>query len=30
DHVAYMRFASVYQAWDSLDDFQAAIEDLNS
>ncbi|NCW22784.1 MAG: transcriptional repressor NrdR, partial [Actinobacteria bacterium] len=26
----YMRFASVYQAWDSLDDFQAAIEDLNS
>ncbi len=28
DHVAYMRFASVYQAWDSLDDFQAAIEDL--
>jgi transcriptional repressor NrdR len=29
DHVAYMRFASVYQAWDSLDDFQAAIEDLN-
>ena len=30
DHVAYMRFASVYQAWDSLGDFQAAIEDLNS
>lgn len=28
DHVAYMRFASVYQAWDSLDDFSAAIEDL--
>jgi transcriptional repressor NrdR len=28
DHVAYMRFASVYQAWDSLDDFQTAIEDL--
>jgi transcriptional repressor NrdR len=28
DHVAYMRFASVYQAWDSLDDFGAAIEDL--
>jgi len=30
DHVAYMRFASVYQAWDSLDDFQTAIEDLRS
>ena len=29
DHVAYMRFASVYQAWDSLEDFQSAIEDLN-
>lgn len=28
DHVAYMRFASVYQAWDSLDDFGAAIQDL--
>jgi len=28
DHVAYMRFASVYQAWDSLDDFGAAIDDL--
>jgi transcriptional regulator NrdR len=28
DHVAYMRFASVYQAWDSLDDFGDAIEDL--
>ena len=28
DHVAYMRFASVYQAWDSLDDFKAAIDDL--
>lgn len=28
DHVAYMRFASVYQAWDSLDDFMAAIDDL--
>lgn len=28
DHVAYMRFASVYQAWDSLDDFGAAIRDL--
>jgi transcriptional repressor NrdR len=28
DHVAFMRFASVYQAWDSLDDFEAAIESL--
>lgn len=28
DHVAYMRFASVYQSWDSLEDFRAAIEDL--
>lgn len=28
DHVAYMRFASVYQAWDSLDDFSAAIKEL--
>jgi len=28
DHVAYMRFASVYQAWDSLDDFSEAIKDL--
>lgn len=28
DHVAFMRFASVYQAWDSLEDFGAAIEDL--
>jgi transcriptional repressor NrdR len=28
DHVAYMRFASVYQAWDSLEDFRSAIEDL--
>jgi transcriptional repressor NrdR len=28
DHVAYMRFASVYQAWDSLEDFGAAIDDL--
>ena len=25
DQVAYMRFASVYQAWDSLDDFEKAI-----
>ena len=30
DHVAFMRFASVYQAWDSLDDFQRAIESLRS
>ncbi len=28
DHVAYMRFASVYQAWDSLDDVSEAIKDL--
>lgn len=28
DHVAYMRFASVYQAWDTLDDFSEAIKDL--
>jgi len=28
DQVAFMRFASVYQAWDSLDDFNRAIEDL--
>lgn len=26
DQVAFMRFASVYQAWDSLDDFERAIE----
>lgn len=25
DEVAYLRFASVYQAFDSLDDFEAAI-----
>lgn len=25
DQVAYLRFASVYQAWDSLDDFEHAI-----
>lgn len=30
DQVAYMRFASVYQAWDSLDDFERAIEDFRS
>ncbi len=28
DHVAFMRFASVYQAWDSLEDFEAAIKSL--
>lgn len=28
DQVAYMRFASVYQAWGSLGDFEAAIRDL--
>ena len=28
DQVAYMRFASVYQAWDTLDDFNRAIEEL--
>jgi transcriptional repressor NrdR len=28
DQVAYMRFASVYQAWASLTDFEAAIRDL--
>lgn len=26
DEVAFMRFASVYQAWESLDDFEAAIK----
>lgn len=26
DEVAFMRFASVYQAWESLDDFEAAIQ----
>ena len=26
DEVAYLRFASVYQAFESLDDFEAAIE----
>ena len=25
DEVAFMRFASVYQAWETLDDFEAAI-----
>jgi transcriptional repressor NrdR len=28
DVVAYLRFASVYQAFDSLDDFEAAIDKL--
>lgn len=28
DQVAYMRFASVYQAWGSLADFESAIRDL--
>jgi len=28
DQVAYMRFASVYQAWDSLNDFEKAIDEL--
>lgn len=30
DVVAYLRFASVYQAFDSLEDFEAAIADLRS
>lgn len=28
DEVAYLRFASVYQAFENLDDFEAAIEQL--
>ena len=28
DEVAYLRFASVYQAFDSLEDFEAAISQL--
>ena len=28
DEVAYLRFASVYQAFDSLEDFETAIEQL--
>jgi transcriptional repressor NrdR len=28
DQVAYLRFASVYQAWDDLADFESAIADL--
>ncbi|WP_407318230.1 transcriptional regulator NrdR [Isoptericola halotolerans] len=30
DEVAYLRFASVYQAFDSLDDFDAAITSLRA
>lgn len=30
DVVAYLRFASVYRAFDSLEDFEAAIEELRS
>jgi len=30
DEVAYLRFASVYQAFDSLDDFEAAIGQLRA
>lgn len=30
DEVAYMRFASVYQNFENLDDFQKAIDDLRS
>lgn len=30
DEVAYLRFASVYQAFDSLEDFDEAIQDLRS
>lgn len=28
DEVAYMRFASVYQGWETLEDFEAAINQL--
>lgn len=28
DEVAYLRFASVYRSFDSLDDFQREIDDL--
>lgn len=28
DEVAYMRFASVYENWDSLDDFEAALKSM--
>ncbi|MDN6521158.1 MAG: transcriptional regulator NrdR, partial [Yaniella sp.] len=30
DKVAYLRFASVYQDFDNLDDFEKAIHDLRS
>lgn len=30
DEVAYMRFASVYQGWETLDDFEAAIQKLKA
>ncbi|GAA4197386.1 transcriptional regulator NrdR [Microbacterium oryzae] len=30
DEVAYLRFASVYQAFDSLEDFESAIADLRA
>ena len=30
DEVAYLRFASVYQAFESLDDFDAAIDELRA
>lgn len=30
DQVAYLRFASVYQSFDSLEDFEAAIESLRA
>lgn len=30
DEVAYMRFASVYQGWENLDDFERAIQTLKS
>ena len=30
DEVAYLRFASVYQAFESLDDFEASIRELRA
>ena len=30
DEVAYLRFASVYQAFSSIDDFEKAISDLRT
>jgi len=30
DEVAYLRFASVYQAFDSLEDFEASIAQLRA